>query len=245
MSDLLLQCKQVGFAFQGRPAILKDVNLLVQEGSFTALVGPSGCGKSTLLRLLADLLNPLCGHINRPKQLKTSFVFQEAALLPWLTVAENIEFPLVQSRVSKSKIKEQVSVWLDRVSLSEQSHYYPHELSGGMKMRVSIARALITNPDLLLLDEPFAALDEGTREDLQNQLMSLCARRQGATVLVTHNLVEAALLADTIHLLAGKPASLIQSWSVNFNKSVGTDLLCQDDFTAFVTQLRREFKELI
>ena len=195
---LALRLNHIRRAF-GELVVIDDLALDVAAGEFLAILGPSGCGKSTLLRLIAGLSPPDAGTLNiSPSDTKfqTAFVFQDPHLLPWLTVRENAALPLELMGVHKTERRERASRVLAEVGLSDAGLLYPAQLSGGMRMRVSLARALVTEPRLLLLDEPFAALDEITRFRLEVSLRDLWSARRMTTILVTHSITEAAFLAD-------------------------------------------------
>lgn len=181
--------------------ILNDFDMSFADGCFTCILGPSGCGKSTLLKLIAGLERPDSGQINNTQNLRTSFVFQDAALIPWLNVKENI---LIALSADKSLTKEDKSSKLQEVlslvKLTGNENIFPHQLSGGMKMRVSIARALINNPQVLLMDEPFSALDELVRFELQEELWHLWKQKKMNIFFVTHAISEAVFLAEQILL---------------------------------------------
>ncbi|NJO79591.1 MAG: ABC transporter ATP-binding protein [Cyanobacteria bacterium RM1_2_2] len=191
---------------------LKDLNLTIGEGQFVSLVGPSGCGKSTVLRIVAGLGKMSAGHLywggNRTKQ-RLAFVFQEAALMPWATVQENVRLPLKLAGVPKREAAAAVAETLQLVELQGFEHCYPRELSGGMKMRVSIARALVTKPELLLMDEPFGALDEMTRSKLNSDLLDLWQQKQWTAVFVTHNIYEAVYLSNRVVVMASRPGRVV------------------------------------
>ena len=180
----------------------------VPPGQFLAVLGPSGCGKSTLLRMIAGLDHPTTGTLDR-QQSRIAYVFQDAHLLPWRTVLRNVALPLELRGVGFSKRKNAANEAIARVGLTDFAHRYPAELSGGMRMRASLARALVTDPDLLLLDEPFAALDEITRTALDVQLRQLWIDRRMTVVFVTHSIGEAAFLADRAIVLSVRPARIM------------------------------------
>lgn len=189
----------------GDLVVIDDLALDVAAGEFLAILGPSGCGKSTLLRLVAQLNPPDRGtlRITPPDaKIKTSYVFQDAHLLPWLTVRQNAALPLALTHVERAEHEGRVRQVLAEVGLLDAEARYPAQLSGGMRMRVSLARALVTEPRLLLLDEPFAALDEITRFRLEERLRELWMERGMTVILVTHSITEAAFLANRALVLS-------------------------------------------
>jgi NitT/TauT family transport system ATP-binding protein len=193
-----LDMKNVRRAF-GDLVVIDNLTLAIDAGEFLAILGPSGCGKSTLLRLIAGLNEPDGGSLkiaSSDTKFQTSFVFQDAHLLPWLTVLENVALPLELTGVDRPQRLERARRVVAEVGLSEAESRYPSQLSGGMRMRVSLARALVTEPRLLLLDEPFAALDEITRFRLEVRLRDLWIERRMTTIFVTHSITEAAFLAN-------------------------------------------------
>jgi NitT/TauT family transport system ATP-binding protein len=195
---------------------LADVSLSVAPGEFVSLIGPSGCGKSTLMRLIADLDSPTSGDIRvfgtsaRQARIdqKYGIAFQQAGLLPWRTVAGNIELPLELHGVGKAARKARVRDLIELVSLSDFAGHYPDQLSGGMQQRVAIARALAESPSLLLMDEPFGALDEMTRERMQNELVRICGETSAAVVFVTHSIPEAVFLSDRVVVMSPRPGRI-------------------------------------
>jgi NitT/TauT family transport system ATP-binding protein len=191
--------------------ILEAIDLKILKGEFVSIIGPSGCGKSTVLKLISGLTPATDGTIRvdgmTPENARgtISFIFQDATLLPWRTVTQNVGLGLELERVGKKRRKETVTSLLELVGLTEVADAYPRELSGGMKMRASIARALATNPRLLLLDEPFAALDEMARDRLNEELLRLRAEQGWTGVFVTHSVAEAVFLSTSVIVLAPKP----------------------------------------
>jgi NitT/TauT family transport system ATP-binding protein len=189
---------------------LHDVSLEVIEGEFLSLLGPSGCGKSTLLRMIAGLATASAGRIERPSgRHETSFVFQEPTLMPWATALANVELPLRLANVARSERRARAAEALAGVGLAGFENSYPRELSGGMKMRVSIARALVTGPRLLLMDEPFAALDEISRHKLNGDLLALWQRRRFTAVFVTHSVFESVFLSQRIAVMSSRPGRVM------------------------------------
>ncbi len=191
--------------------VLRAIDLKVLKGEFVSVIGPSGCGKSTVLKLISGLTPPSAGTIRvdgmTPENAREtiSFIFQDATLLPWRTVIDNVGLGLELERIATKRRHEKVASLLELVGLGDVASAYPRELSGGMKMRVSIARALATNPRLLLMDEPFAALDEMTRDRLNEELLRLRAEQQWTAVFVTHSVAEAVFLSTRVIVLAPNP----------------------------------------
>jgi NitT/TauT family transport system ATP-binding protein len=191
---------------------LESIELHIAPGEFVSILGPSGCGKSTLLRLIAGLDHPTAGTVALSESIDRSclaYVFQDAHLLPWRNVLRNVELPLELMGLAKSERADRSKRVLDQVGLSDALRRYPAQLSGGMRMRVSLARALVTNPQLLLLDEPFAALDEITRQRLDEQLRELWSSRDMTVVFVTHSTGEAVFLADRALVMSKRPGRFI------------------------------------
>jgi NitT/TauT family transport system ATP-binding protein len=207
--------RHVGKTFANGTLALQDLDLEVRDGEFLSLLGPSGCGKSTALRLIAGLGEPTRGaiewHQPRPDPRAgrpIGFVFQEPTLMPWATVAGNVRLPLRLARADRDAAAHQVVAALDGVGLAEFADAYPRQLSGGMKMRVSIARALVTNPKLLLMDEPFAALDEITRFRLNNDLLRLWQALGKTVIFVTHSVFESVYLSTRIIVMTPRPGKV-------------------------------------
>jgi NitT/TauT family transport system ATP-binding protein len=196
------------------PLILDAISFAAERGDFISLIGPSGCGKSTILRLISGLNPVTSGSIvvdgMRPENAveELSFVFQEATLLPWLPVEQNVEMPMKLRRVSAPKRRERAKACLDLVGLADRAGYYPRMLSGGQKMRVSLARALSVNPRILLLDEPFGALDEMTRDHLNEELLAIRERQSFTAFFVTHSVAEAVFLSNRIFVLSANPGRI-------------------------------------
>ena len=195
---------------------LKEVNLDIATGEFVTIVGPSGCGKSTLLRIIAGLISTQ-GDVKKPD--KGAFVFQDAALLPWRTVQKNAELLMeLEDGFSKQERISRVSSALQQVGLSGFEKSYPHQLSGGMKMRLSLARALVLRPEYLLLDEPLSAVDELTRELLQEEIHALWKEEKFTAILVTHNVTEAVFLSNKVVVMSPRPGEIVHVVDVPFKK---------------------------
>ena len=198
---------------RGAPAVLEGVDLTVAPGEFVCLLGASGCGKSTLLNLVAGLDQPTRGEIRSVGD--TSFMFQEAALFPWLSVAQNVDLPLRLQKVQKAARVARVRELLEMVRLSAFAERQPHELSGGMRQRAALARALAKEAEILLMDEPFGALDAMTRDILHDELERIWQATRKTVLFVTHNVREAARLGDRIVLLTSRPGRVLEEFAVD------------------------------
>lgn len=203
----LISFQDVTKSFSSQEKVVSGLNLEIPAGQFVSLLGPSGCGKSTVLRLMARLDNPDSGSIQIAGEPRVSFVFQDSLLLPWRTAVENVCLPLELAGESAG-VRTRALESLRRVGLRAAADLLPHQLSGGMKMRVSLARALVTKPEILFLDEPFSALDEITREALQFELYELWMVEKNTVVFVTHSMSEAAFLAERQIVFAKKGAQI-------------------------------------
>jgi NitT/TauT family transport system ATP-binding protein len=214
-SGIAVSLRAVTKVFDNGVMALGPLDLDIPGGEFVALLGPSGCGKSTALRLIAGLVSPTSGTVElayhagevRPGH-SIGFVFQEPTLMPWTTVRENVRLPLKLARVTEPESDARIAEALSRVGLVEFADAYPRELSGGMKMRVSLARALVTDPDILLMDEPFAALDEITRFRLNNDLLALWRNLNKTVVFVTHSVFESVYLSQRVVVMTQRPGRL-------------------------------------
>jgi NitT/TauT family transport system ATP-binding protein len=197
---------------------LTDINLSIASGEFVSLIGPSGCGKSTLLRLIANLIEPTSGELvvngKSAKQARLDqdygMAFQQSGLFEWRTVAKNIELPLELKGWDKTKRQARATEMLELVKLSDFANHFPWQLSGGMQQRVAIARALAVHPSLLLMDEPFGALDEMTREHMQSELLSICRTSGTTVVFVTHSIPEAVYLSNRVVVMSPRPGRVTQ-----------------------------------
>jgi NitT/TauT family transport system ATP-binding protein len=208
----------VGKRFRSGIEALAGIDLAIPAGSFVSLLGPSGCGKSTLLRIIAGLVPPTSGSVVRAASdlsRRLGFVFQEATLMPWATVWQNVYLPLRLAGKRREAVEARIADTLASLGLAGFERAYPRELSGGMRMRVSIARALVTEPLLLLLDEPFAALDEFTRFRLNEDLLRLWERHHWTVVFVTHSIFESVFLSSRILLMTPRPGRILADLSVD------------------------------
>lgn len=202
----------VNKVFENGTIALENLNLTVDRSEFISFVGPSGCGKSTLLRIIAGLSNASSGTLDwsdLSDRQNLAFVFQEPALMPWSTVRDNVKLPLKLARIPQKEADKTVDRTLQLVGLENFKRAYPRQLSGGMKMRVSIARALSTNPTMLLLDEPFGALDDITRNKLNDDLLQFWSQQRWTVLFVTHNIYEAVYLSNRVIIMAARPGRAI------------------------------------
>jgi NitT/TauT family transport system ATP-binding protein len=224
----------------GRQAqlVLDDISFEIKGGDFLALVGSSGSGKSTVMRLIAGLERPTAGSIRLDGQpvrgpgSDRGMVFQKYSLYPWMTAAGNVAFGMELQGLSRSEIRERTAYFLDVVGLADAARCLPRELSGGMQQRIAIARALAAQPKVLLLDEPFGALDLQIRESMQEFLHRLWRQTGLTALLITHDLEEALLLAQTVHIMAPRPGRIVRSVSVALERSTLAQLRVSPDFLA-------------
>jgi NitT/TauT family transport system ATP-binding protein len=222
---------------------LMPVSLAIEPGEFVTLLGPSGCGKSTLLKMVAGLLQPTAGRIVLQAGHELSFVFQEATLMPWADVQANVRLPLDLAGAARAQADAQVTQALQLVGLENFAKHRPRELSGGMQMRVSIARGLVTQPRLLLMDEPFGALDEITRNRLDADLLELW-RRQGLTVVfVTHSITEAVFLSSRVIVMGARPGRIVEDLRIDTPWPRGDDHRTSAAFNAHVRHLQHVLQQ--
>jgi NitT/TauT family transport system ATP-binding protein len=249
MSEIVLQVSQLTKQYQSRQgpiSALRDISFSLASGEFVCVVGPSGCGKSTLLRLMAGLLEPDQGRVCLHGQPLTapsrdiSLVFQKANLMPWRTVFDNVLLPLQVQHFSRDEAEPRVARALELVGLLEVRESYPHEMSGGMAQRVALARALAHEPEVLLLDEPFGALDALTRERLNQDLLRIWETDRRSVVMVTHNIREAVYLADRVLVLTQRPGRLAATIPVPLPHPRPISLIYDSEpFNALAYQVRQ------
>ena len=249
-----IMLKDIGMVYRtndGRDVTaLTGVTLDIEKGEFVSLVGPSGCGKTTLLRIIADLLSPTSGDIKisgespHDARLKRRYgiVFQSAVLYEWRTVKKNIMLPLEIMHVPLKEQSERADRMLELVGLTEFANHYPHQLSGGMQQRVGIARALAIQPEILLMDEPFSALDEFTREKLHVDLLKIWRKTNKTIVFVTHNIQESVFLSDKVCVLSPHPGRLSAVVDINLPRPRTMDMKSTAEFTALVAKVRNSFE---
>ncbi len=244
----MLTLSNVSKRYGSSPPVLDRIDLVIDKGEFVSLIGPSGCGKSTLLKLISGLTSPGSGSIlvdgQTPVQARktVSYIFQDATLLPWRTVSRNVGLGLELEHVSRETRKQKVESLIDLVGLSHVARAYPRQLSGGMKMRVSVARALATTPRLLLMDEPFGALDEMTRDRLNEELLRLRAEQDWTAVFVTHSVAEAVFLSTRIIVLAPSPGRIAHEIKIPLPFPRTSVTRESSQFESFVTEVSRALR---
>jgi NitT/TauT family transport system ATP-binding protein len=251
--DLLVTASGAGFAYPGDILAVRDLSLDLRKGELVSVVGPSGCGKSTLLKLIAGLLVPDEGELQvagrTPVQARrdlhtTSFVFQSPTLLSWRTVAGNVALPLELEGVPLRDRRPAVDEALVLVGLADFQDRYPPQLSGGMQMRASVARALVTRPDVLLLDEPFGSLDEITRQRLNEELGSLHAAQRWSGVFVTHNVFEAVFLASRVLVMSNRPGRIVAEVPIDLGWPRPASLRTEPAFVELARRVSEHLREV-
>ena len=234
----LVRVERVNHQFRNGVTALRDVSLTVARGEFLSIVGPSGCGKSTLLRLMAGLSEATHGTIDmHVEREKIGVVFQDATLLPWRTVLSNVALPMELRKVSRVMREPSALEALDLVGLGKHSNLLPRQLSGGMRMRVSIARALAVGPELLLMDEPFGALDEITRQTMQSELLRIWTEEGCTVVFVTHNVGEAVYLSNRIVVMTPTPGRIADIIDIPLDYPRNNKLRTSAQFTQLVEKV--------
>ena len=241
----LLTFEQVGKTFGRGVEALRDMRLEIRQGDFLSLLGPSGCGKSTALRLIAGLIHPTVGRLRWEVESELGVVFQEPTLMPWATVEDNVWLPLRLKGESKASSKEAIIEALRLVGLAGFEAAYPRELSGGMKMRVAIARAMVTRPKLILMDEPFAALDEITRFKLNNDLLTMKAALDCTVIFVTHSVFESVFLSDRVVVMAARPGRVIEEMDVPEPYPRSEEFRTSNDYVAYCRSASEALKRAI
>jgi NitT/TauT family transport system ATP-binding protein len=250
MTAPLVELSEVTKQFSDGPRVLDKISLAVEEQEFVTLIGPSGCGKSTLLRLIAGLISPSSGRLaiqGQPPEHNAadlSFVFQAPTLLPWLTTAENVELPQKLRRVPSDERTTTRQNVLELVGLESKSNAYPRQLSGGQQMRVSLARALSMKPKLLLLDEPFGALDEMSRERLNEELLAIKEQQAWTAVFVTHSVAEAVFLSDRIIVLSSHPGRVHADLRIELPRRRTTDTRLSAAYHQQVVEVSRVLRSV-
>ncbi|SIQ77379.1 NitT/TauT family transport system ATP-binding protein [Priestia flexa] len=250
-SPTIVQMNRVNKMYANGKVAVKDVNLTIQQGEFVSFVGPSGCGKSTIFKMISGLIDQTSGHVDilgktprdaQKESTDVAFVFQDATLLPWRSVIDNVMLPLEFRNIAHSEKKERAYKVLEMVGLKEYTKALPRELSGGMKMRVSIARALIAKPKLLLMDEPFGALDEITRQNLQSELLRIWENEKMTVLFITHNVFEAVYLSTKIAVMTPSPGKIESMVEVNLPFPRKAEIRTDPQFSSVVANVSHDLK---
>jgi NitT/TauT family transport system ATP-binding protein len=245
-----VELNQITLQFHNdHPPILGPIDLRVNRQEFISIVGRSGCGKTSLLQMVAGLISPSKGEVivsgkrvTEPRE-ELAYVFQRPVMLEWRTVLENVLLPIeLRQRVEDTHIEGALH-WLELVGLKEAEGKFPHELSGGMLSRTALVRALLAQPDILLMDEPFAALDALTKEQLQMELHSISSRYERTVMFVTHDIQEAAFLSDRVIVLGGSPSQVVREFTVPFGKQRKKSLTFTPDFLELVKEIYHEVEK--
>ncbi len=244
MAKIAAEAVTKSFGVDNSVLALAGVNLTIGAGEFVSVVGPSGCGKSTFLYMLGGFMFPSSGKllvdgkpVVRPG-VDRGIVFQEYALFPWLTVFENIAYGLRMARTPEKQLKETVQRYIKLIGLSGFEDRFPRELSGGMKQRVALARTFVYGPDVLLLDEPFGALDSQTRETMQDELLRLWQSSGKTVLMVTHDVNEAVYLSDRVLVMSKRPGRIVSEFKIDLDRSVGRErVVLSDNYTAYRNEI--------
>lgn len=248
--DIEISLKNIGMEYQNGVTALTNVSIDIKKGEFVSLLGPSGCGKTTLLRIIADLLKPTSGEVTvggetpteaRLKR-KYGIVFQSPVLYDWRTVKKNVMLPMEILKVPKDDREERAMQMLELVGLKDFADRYPKQLSGGMQQRVGIARALAIQPEILLMDEPFSALDEFTREKLHEDLLRIWRKTDKTIVFVTHNIAESVFLSDRVCVLSPHPGRLSALIDIDLARPRTAEIKNTIEFTDYVAKIRGSFE---
>jgi NitT/TauT family transport system ATP-binding protein len=233
----------VGLTYPDGTHALTNTSVSVAAGEFVSIVGPSGCGKSTLLRLASGLIPPSSGNIARTGTVQ--FVFQDSTLLPWRSVRRNISLNLELQKIEKTEITDRTNSALALVGLLDSAEKLPRQLSGGMKMRTSLARSLVCDPDMYLFDEPFAALDEFSRERLNVELRTMLSTRNAASLFVTHSIAEAVFLSHRVLVMSPRPGTIVQEFAIPFGPDRQQDLRYSPEFARLSGEIAQSLREMI
>ena len=245
-----IMLKNIGMEYENGVTALTNVSIDIKKGEFISLLGPSGCGKTTLLRIIADLIKPTSGEVTvsgetpEAARLKRKYgiVFQSPVLYDWRTVKKNVILPMEILKVPKSDREERAMQMLELVGLQDFADHYPKQLSGGMQQRVGIARALAIQPEILLMDEPFSALDEFTREKLHEDLLRIWRKTNKTIVFVTHNIAESVFLSDRVCVLSPHPGRLSAIIDIDLPRPRTVEIKDTQEFTDYVAKTRDSFE---
>ncbi|MGN8646108.1 ABC transporter ATP-binding protein [Gracilibacillus sp. HCP3S3_G5_1] len=249
--QLVVRMKGVSKVFPNGNVAVDNVNMDIVDGEFISFVGPSGCGKSTIFKMISGLIENTTGEIeilgsqvqsSQQKRTDVGFVFQDATLLPWRSVLENVMLPLEFQKMSKAEKREEAARALELVGLKDYAKSLPRQLSGGMKMRVSIARALVAKPKLLLMDEPFGALDEITRQSLQSELLRIWESQKMTVLFITHNVFEAVYLSTRVAVMTPSPGKIASTVDVPLPFPRDDEIRTTHQFSDIVANVSRDLK---
>jgi len=231
-----------GLIYPDGTQALLDTSVSVAAGEFVSIVGPSGCGKSTLLRMASGLIAQTSGTLNRTGTVQ--FVFQDSTLLPWRTVRKNVALNLELQKVNQQIIDERTTAVLELVGLLDSAEKLPRQLSGGMKMRTSLARSLVCEPELYLFDEPFAALDEFSRERLNIELRTMLSTRNAGSLFVTHSIAEAVFLSHRVLVMSPRPGTIVKEFNIPFGQDRDQDLRYSSEFAHVSGEIAQSLREM-
>jgi len=231
-----------GLIYPDGTQALLDTSVSVAAGEFVSIVGPSGCGKSTLLRMASGLIAQTSGTLNRTGTVQ--FVFQDSTLLPWRTVRKNVALNLELQKVNQQIIDERTTAVLELVGLLDSAEKLPRQLSGGMKMRTSLARSLVCEPELYLFDEPFAALDEFSRERLNIELRTMLSTRNAGSIFVTHSIAEAVFLSHRVLVMSPRPGTIVKEFNIPFGQDRDQDLRYSSEFAHVSGEIAQSLREM-
>ncbi|MBP7213836.1 MAG: ABC transporter ATP-binding protein [Anaerolineaceae bacterium] len=248
--EIALDVRNLKVSFEENDGILdvlEDINFSLRKNEFVCLIGPSGSGKSTLLRSLAGLIPHQAGTINFPdlheRQARTGLVFQKPNLMPWRNLADNIALPLELANRPKAEIESKVSEMIELTGLHGFEKSYPHELSGGMAQRVSIARSLVQDPDILFLDEPFGSLDELTRQRMSEELLRIWTEKRKTILMITHSISEAVFLSDRVLVMAGIPQGIVLDFPIQMPRPRDDEMRYTTEFSKIAATLHDQLKK--
>ena len=240
--SLVFSSSSAGLIYPDGTQALLNTSVSVAAGEFVSIVGPSGCGKSTLLRMASGLIAQTSGTLNRTGTVQ--FVFQDSTLLPWRTVRKNVALNLELQKVNQQIIDERTTAVLELVGLLDSAEKLPRQLSGGMKMRTSLARSLVCEPDLYLFDEPFAALDEFARERLNIELRTMLSTRNAGSIFVTHSIAEAVFLSHRVLVMSPRPGTIVKEFNIPFGQDRDQDLRYSSEFAHVSGEIAQSLREM-
>jgi len=240
--SVVFSSSSAGLIYPDGTQALLNTSVSVAAGEFVSIVGPSGCGKSTLLRMASGLIAQTSGTLSRTGTVQ--FVFQDSTLLPWRTVRKNIALNLELQKVDQQIIDERTTAVLELVGLLDSAEKLPRQLSGGMKMRTSLARSLVCQPDLYLFDEPFAALDEFSRERLNIELRTMLSSRNAGSLFVTHSIAEAVFLSHRVLVMSPRPGTIVKEFNIPFGQQRDQDLRYSSEFARVSGEIAQSLREL-